>query len=317
MARRLCLDERARIEAMARAGLGAARIARCLGRHRSTVQRELARAGGPQEYRAGFAQQAAGARARRPRAPKLARDRVLAAAVAERLAQRWSPHAISADLGVRGLGVCAETVYRACYDHTGRNGLKPGSWNKLPRQRRRRKPRGRCAQAKRSVLGEFPASSRPAGASRRQSRARPLGGRSHHRTRQPHGGRHTGRKSQPPHPGGAATRRLRRPKHSPGDNRGAGPPARPHGPHLDLGPGPRDGPLGRHRKNPGHRGLLLRAAIPLAAPHQRANQRTAPPMAPQKHRPRHQPSAPRCHRRPPQHHAPQTPPLELSPNRLR
>ena len=91
MARRLCLDERARIEAMARAGRGAARIARCLGRHRSTVQRELARAGGPQEYRAGFAQQAAGARARRPRAPKLARDRVLAAAVAERLEQRWAP----------------------------------------------------------------------------------------------------------------------------------------------------------------------------------------------------------------------------------
>ena len=168
MARRLCLDERARIEAMAQAGLGAARIARCLGRHRSTVQRELARGGGPQEYRAGFAQQAAGARARRPRAPKLARDRVLAAAVAERLAQRWSPHAISADLGVRGLGVCAETVYRACYDHTGRSGLKPGSWNKLPRQRRRRKPRGRCEQAKRSPLGEFrPIADRPAEAAGR------------------------------------------------------------------------------------------------------------------------------------------------------
>ena len=168
MARRLCLDERARIEAMARAGLGAARIARCLGRHRSTVQRELARAGGPQEYRAGFAQQAAGARARRPRAPKLARDRVLAAAVAERLEQRWSPHAISADLGVRGLGVCAQTVYRACYDHTGRSGLKPGSWNKLPRQRRRRKPRSRSEQAKRSVLGEFrPLADRPAQAGTR------------------------------------------------------------------------------------------------------------------------------------------------------
>ena len=168
MARRLCLDERARIEAMARAGLGAARIARCLGRHRSTVQRELARAGGPQEYRADFAQQAAGARARRPRAPKLARDRVLAAAVAERLEQRWSPHAISADLGVRGLGVCAETVYRACYSSSGNSGLKPGSWNKLPRQRRRRKPKGRCEQAKRSVLGEFrPLAERPAEAGTR------------------------------------------------------------------------------------------------------------------------------------------------------
>ena len=237
MARRLCLDGRARIEAMARAGLGAARIARCLGRHRSTVQRELARAGGPQEYRADFAQQAAGARARRPRAPKLARDRVLAAAAAvcERLAMRWSPHAISADLGVRGLGVCAETVYRACYSSSGNSGLKPGSWNKLPRQRRRRKPRGRCEQAKRSVLGEFrPLAERP-GASRRQSRARTLGGRSHHRTRQPHGGGHPGRKSQPPHPGGAVARRLRRQKHRPGGHRGAGPPARRDGPYLDLG----------------------------------------------------------------------------------
>ena len=317
MARRLCLDERARIEAMARAGLGAARIARCLGRHRSTVQRELARAGGPQGYRAGFAQQAAGARARRPRAPKLARDRVLAAAVAERLAQRWSPHAISADLGVRGLGVCAETVYRACYDHTGRSGLKPGSWNKLPRQRRRRKPRGRCGAGQTLGAGRVPAPSRPPGASRRQSRARLMGGRSHHRTRQPHRGRHTGRKSQPPHPGGAATRRLRRPKHRPGDHRGAGPPARPHGPHFDLGPRPRDGPLGRHRKNPGHRGVLLRAPIPLAATCQRAHQRPAPPMAPQINRPQHRTSPPRPHRRQPQHHAQKTPQLELSPNRLR
>ena len=193
MARRLCLDERARIEAMAQAGLGAARIARCLGRHRSTVQRELARAGGPQEYRAGFAQQAAGARARRPRAPKLARDRVLAAAVAERLEQRelargggpqeyragfaqqaagararWSPHAISADLGVRGLGVCAETVYRACYSSSGNSGLKPGSWNKLPRTAPPPKAPGPLEQAKRSVLGEFrPLADRPAQAGTR------------------------------------------------------------------------------------------------------------------------------------------------------
>ena len=135
MARRLCLDERARVEAMARAG---------------------------------FAQQAAGARARRPRAPKLARDRVLAAAVAERLEQRWSPHAISADLRARGLGVCAETVYRACYSSSGNSGLKPGSWNKVPRQRRRRKPKGRSKQAKRSVLGEFrPLAGRPAQAGTR------------------------------------------------------------------------------------------------------------------------------------------------------
>ena len=168
MVRRLCLDERARIEAMAQAGFGAGEIAVRLGRHRSTVHREVARGGGPQQYGAGDAQQSADGRARRPRAGKLACDAELAAAVAERLDQRWSPHAISADLGARGMGVCAETVYRACYDHTGRSGLKPGSWEKLPRQRRRRKPRGRCEQAKRSALGEYrPLADRPAEADTR------------------------------------------------------------------------------------------------------------------------------------------------------
>ena len=60
MARRLCLDERARIEAMAQAGFGAGEIAVRLGRHRSTVHREVARGGGPQQYGAGDAQQSAG-----------------------------------------------------------------------------------------------------------------------------------------------------------------------------------------------------------------------------------------------------------------
>ena len=88
MARRLCLDESARVEAMSQAGLGAARIARQLGRHRSTVQRELARVGGPEAYRADDAQAAACARAKRPKVPKLAGDPMLAGAVHERLAQR-------------------------------------------------------------------------------------------------------------------------------------------------------------------------------------------------------------------------------------
>ena len=168
MARRLCLDERARIEAMAGAGFGAGEMAQQLGRHRSTVQRELARGGGPQRYRAVGAQQSADTGAARPKAPKLACDPVLGAAVAERLGQRWSPHAISADLRARGLGVCAETIYRGCYANSAETGLEPRSWSKLPRQRRRRKPRSRCEQAKRSALGEYrPIADRPAKADNR------------------------------------------------------------------------------------------------------------------------------------------------------
>ncbi len=62
-------------------------------------------------------QAAADARACRPKAPKLVVDVVLAEAVLERLAQRWSPAAIAADLRIWGQRVCAETIYRACYVH--------------------------------------------------------------------------------------------------------------------------------------------------------------------------------------------------------
>ena len=167
MARRLCFEERVRIEAMAQAGVGAAEAARRLGRHPVTVQRELGRNGGPGGYDAEAAQAGSCARAARPKAPKLARDAELAAAVCERLAQRWSPPPISADLGALGLRVCAETIYRACYDRHSRRGLPPNSWQLLPR----RKPRGRTEQAKRSALGEFrPLADRPAEAA---SRAEP------------------------------------------------------------------------------------------------------------------------------------------------
>ena len=63
----------------------------------------------------------------------------------------WSPHAIAAELRRsstprRGLRVCAETIYRACYDHTGGSGLPEGCWRKLPRRYRRRESRGRSAK---------------------------------------------------------------------------------------------------------------------------------------------------------------------------
>ena len=119
MARRLCFEERVRIEAMAQAGVSAAEAARRLGRHPVTVQRELGRNKGPGGYDAEAAQAGSCARAARPKAPKLAEDAELAAAVCERLAQRWSPQAISADLGALGLRVCAETIYRAWASSTG------------------------------------------------------------------------------------------------------------------------------------------------------------------------------------------------------
>ena len=116
--------------------------------------RELDRNGTPAGYDAAAAQTAADARAARPRTAKLAADPGLARAVTERLEMGWSPHAISADLRAEGRTVAAETIYAACYDHTGSRGLPEGSWRCLPRRCRRRKPRGR-AERKPSPLGDF------------------------------------------------------------------------------------------------------------------------------------------------------------------
>ena len=118
MAWRLCLDERAGIKAMAHAGLSPEKIAGRLGWHCSTIRCELARVGGPQWYWVVDTQQSADPSV--TQGPKLASDAELAEAVAEDPQRRRSPHAVSADLRGRSLRVCAETTYRACYDHIGK-----------------------------------------------------------------------------------------------------------------------------------------------------------------------------------------------------
>ncbi len=163
MAARLSLDERVFIESSLGARRSVAEVAQRLGRDRSTVHRELARCAGRVGYDARWAHASACARARRERTPKLAVDRVLAAAVAERLKLRWSPHATAADLREAGMRVCAETIYRACYANDARSGLPAGAWAKLPRRCRRRRPRSVAQAQKPSPLGEYrPVADRPA-----------------------------------------------------------------------------------------------------------------------------------------------------------
>ena len=111
---------------MRAAGVSVEETARRLGRHRSTVYRELDRNSRHGRYGAHAAQAAAQARAVRPKTPKLAADPGLAAAVAQRR-DGLVADAVCADLRVEGRAVCAErSNYAACYEQRSR-GLPEGS----------------------------------------------------------------------------------------------------------------------------------------------------------------------------------------------
>jgi IS30 family transposase len=92
---RLRLAEREEISRGLAAGLSVRAIAAGLARAPSTVSREIAANGGRRRYRAVVADQAAWARAARPKRCKLAEHAQLRAIVEDKLMRRWSPEQIS------------------------------------------------------------------------------------------------------------------------------------------------------------------------------------------------------------------------------
>src|SRR3954454_6241748 len=117
---RLSFVEREEIFAGICRGQSDSEIARGLGRHRSTIGREIARCGGRRRYRPLRAERRAGQCARRPKASKLAGCPRLLAAVEAGLARRWSPQQIAARLRVdypaqEAMRISHETIYRSLY----------------------------------------------------------------------------------------------------------------------------------------------------------------------------------------------------------
>jgi IS30 family transposase len=118
--RRLAFWERERISRGIAAGESDIEIARALGRHRSTVGREIRVGGGRRAYRAVAAERGAQRRSRRPKPGKLACSPRLLAAVEAGLRARWSPEQISARLRLeypedREMRISHETIYRSLY----------------------------------------------------------------------------------------------------------------------------------------------------------------------------------------------------------
>jgi len=95
-------------------------IGRRLGRPASTISREIARNRGAARYRAVDADDRAWRRAKRPKPCLLARHPVLAAYVADRLREDWSPEQIAGTLKKQhadgsAMRVSHETIYRTLF----------------------------------------------------------------------------------------------------------------------------------------------------------------------------------------------------------
>jgi transposase, IS30 family len=162
--RRLAFAERERISRGIAAGENDSEIARALGRHRSTVGREIGRGGGRRAYRALAAERGAQRRARRPKPGKLARSPRLLAAVEAGLRRRWSPEQISARLRLeypedREMRISHETIYRSLFVQS-RGELRRQLSANLRTGRSRRRPRGR-AEHRGQIVGMVPIRQRP------------------------------------------------------------------------------------------------------------------------------------------------------------
>jgi transposase, IS30 family len=147
---RLGFDERIEIAVRAARGESDAEIARVLGRHRSTIGREIARCQSRGHYRPMTAQRQADRRARRPKATRLAENPQLLAAVQEGLVAGWSPQQIAVRLRREypddvGMRVSHETIYQSLYVQS-RGELRRELTALLRTKRSRRKPQGQPEQ---------------------------------------------------------------------------------------------------------------------------------------------------------------------------
>lgn len=141
-------------------------IARRLGRHASTISREVERNGGRHRYRAMAAEERALKQARRPQRCKLAKQPRLRGCVARLLQQYWSPEQISAELREQysddpTMQISHETIYRTLFVQT-RGALRKELHQYLRTRRMLRRPKIAGAKSTASVVDGISISERPA-----------------------------------------------------------------------------------------------------------------------------------------------------------
>ena len=144
---RLSFEDRVEIGMGIARGESASEIARRLGRHRSTIGREIGRFRCRGHYQPWTAQRRADKLSRRPKENKLAQNPRLLAAVEAGLREGWSPQQIAVRLRLEypddvGMHVSHETIYLSLYVQA-RGELRRELCAQLRTGRTRRKPQGR------------------------------------------------------------------------------------------------------------------------------------------------------------------------------
>lgn len=148
-------------------GLSDAKIGAGLGRHRSTIWREIKNNGGRENYRPHKAGAAAVERARRPRACWIETRPWLWAVVQELLGLRWSPEQIAASLreqhpDERQWWVSHETIYQAIFVQAKPELRKQLAACLRTGRARRRPRRGATSESQSTIVGMVNISERPA-----------------------------------------------------------------------------------------------------------------------------------------------------------
>ena len=140
-------------------------VAKTLGRHHSTIAREIDRNGGAREYRAVDAQRRAEDNLRRPKERKLASSTRLHDAVNDGLREQWSPKQVSERLREDHpddpeMRVSHETIYECLYLQA-RGELRTQLKIALRQGRTRRVDRSRATSTRGKILGMVNISERP------------------------------------------------------------------------------------------------------------------------------------------------------------
>ena len=167
----LTLAEREEISRGLAAGRSLREIATGLNRAPSTITREVKRNGGGEPYRAESAEQAAWARAKRPKPCLLASNEPLRELVTQQLQQNWSPQQIARWLRHRpdnaaDMQVSHETIYRSLFVQAKAT-LKQELTQHLRSGKRTRRTLKRVDNKRGQIVGAVSISQRPPEASDR------------------------------------------------------------------------------------------------------------------------------------------------------